>query len=527
MPFGLKNAPASFQRMMDSALRGLIGKICFVYLDDIVVFGRTLKEHNENLITFFERLRATGLKLQPDNCECLHPELEYLGHLITENGVEPNPNKLEAVKNFKKPINAKDVRSFLGLGGYYRKFIKNFSTIAKPLTDLTKKDHTFDWTPKCEESFQKIKNCLCSAPVLKFPDYQEQFILTTDASNVGLGAILSQKGHPIHYVSRVLTEPEKNYSTTEKELLAIVWAVQRLRQYLLGRKFIIQTDHQALTWLFNVKNPNSRLVRWIVILEEYTYEIEYKKGKENIAADALSRMYPINEIVKNQGHPMESKAIIDENYDQAVESITNNEGLSDGETQPIAERLRRKEPKNEGEIYRQYCIWKANRMATKIKLKPTTNGKKWIKISKRNVFSTLRIQLPDYDEKMWIELLYTKLQDFTMNKNWKIFKFHMEDPSITNIEKVRIKDMLDFLLQTKFEDNEFFLCERPDKSLSEGEKLNLLQEAHGNVATGHFGENKTIRRLREQISWENMEGDAIEFIKRCKTCQHEKLTRIR
>ena len=191
MPFGLKNAPASFQRMMDSALRGLIGKICFVYLDDIVVFGRTLKEHNENLITLFERLRATGLKLQPDKCEILRPKLEYLGHLITENGVKPNPNKLEAVKNFKKPINAKDVRSFLGLGGYYRKFIKNFSTIAKPLTDLTKKDHTFDWTPKCEESFQKIKNCLCSAPVLKFPDYQEQFILTTDASNVGLGAILS------------------------------------------------------------------------------------------------------------------------------------------------------------------------------------------------------------------------------------------------------------------------------------------------------------------------------------------------
>ena len=180
-----------------------------------------------------------------------------------------------------------------------------------------------------------------------------------------------------------------------------------------------------------------------VRLEEYTYEIEYKKGKKNNAADALSRMYPINEIVKNQEHPMESKAISEDNVNEAIEVIANNEGLSDVKTQPMAERLRRKEPKNEGGICQQYCIWKANHMATKIQLKPTTNEKKWIKISKQNVFSTMRIQLPDYNEQMWIELLYTKLQDITMNRNWKIFKFHMEDPSITNIDKVRIKDMPD------------------------------------------------------------------------------------
>ena len=162
MPFGLKNAPATFQRRMDTALRGLIGKICVVYLDDIVVFGSTLKEHNENLfrcfaVSLFERLRATGLKLQPDKCEFLRPELEYLGHLITEEGVKPNPNKLEAVRNFKRPSNATGIKSFLGLSGYYRKFIKNFSTIAKPLTDLTKKDKPFLWTSECETSFQRLK----------------------------------------------------------------------------------------------------------------------------------------------------------------------------------------------------------------------------------------------------------------------------------------------------------------------------------------------------------------------------------
>ena len=171
MSFVLENAPAPFQRMMDLALRGLIGKICFVYQDDIVVFGRTLKEHNENLITLFERLRATNLKLQPDKREFLRPELKYLGHLITENIIKPNQNKLDAVKNFKKPINAKDVRDFLGLEGYYRKFIEYFSSIAKPLTDLTKKNHPFDWSPKCEKALkdQKLSLFSTSAQVSRLP----------------------------------------------------------------------------------------------------------------------------------------------------------------------------------------------------------------------------------------------------------------------------------------------------------------------------------------------------------------------
>ena len=296
MPFGLKNAPATFQRMMDTALRGLIGKICFVYLDDIVIFGSTIQEHHQNLVTLFERLRQTGLKLQPDKCEYLRPELEYLGHVITAEGVKPNSKKIEAVLNFKKPSNPTDVQAFLGLSGYYRKFIKNFSTRAKPLTELTKKNQPFYWTEACEKAFQDLKNCLCSSPVLRYPNYSKEFTLTTDASNVGLGGILSQDGHPCCYISRTLNKPEINYSTTEKELLAIVWSVKRLRQFLLGRKFKIQTDHQALKWLFSVKDPSSRLLRWRLRLEEYDYEIEYVKGKDNKAADALSRVLPVQDF---------------------------------------------------------------------------------------------------------------------------------------------------------------------------------------------------------------------------------------
>ena len=210
--------------------------------------------------------------------------------------------------NFKRPTNVTEVKSFLGLAGYDRKFIQNFSSKAKQLTELTKDKTTFDWTSECEKSFKILKKELCSSPVLRYPDYKKEFTLTTDASNKGLGAVLSQEGHPCIYrtyrylyIFRTLNKAEENCNNTEKELQAIVWAVKRLRQYLLGHKFKIQTDHQALTWLFNVKDPSSRLLRCRLKLEEYDYTKEYCKGKENKAADALSRVLPIrNEELRNE-----------------------------------------------------------------------------------------------------------------------------------------------------------------------------------------------------------------------------------
>lgn len=291
MPFGLKNAPATFQRMMDKALRGLIGKYCFVYLDDIIIFGQTIQEHNRNLAIVLQRLTELGLKLQPDKCQFLKSELEYLGRVISKDGIKPNPDKIKAVKEFRLPRNPTEVKSFLGLAGYYRKFIRNFVKIAKPLTELTKKDVPFHWTDGQQRAFDELKTKLCGESLLRYPDFTKEFPLTTDASNEGLRAILSQNGHPCCYISRTLNRAETHYTTTEKELLAIVWAIQRHRQYLLGRKFKIRTDHQALKWLQSVKDPSSRLIRWRLRLEEYDYEIEYHKGKDNLAADALSRIH--------------------------------------------------------------------------------------------------------------------------------------------------------------------------------------------------------------------------------------------
>lgn len=189
MPFGLKNSPVTFQRIMDNALQGLNRKICFVYLDYIIIFGNTLEEHNDNLIKLFNRLRKVGPKLQPDKCEYLRPELDFLGHLITSEGVKPNLLKIEAITNFRTPRNITETQSFLGLTGYYRKFIKNYSTIAKPFTELTKKDIPFKWTEKSNEAFNLLKASLCSTSVLRYPNYTKKFALTTDASNVGLGAL--------------------------------------------------------------------------------------------------------------------------------------------------------------------------------------------------------------------------------------------------------------------------------------------------------------------------------------------------
>lgn len=294
MPFGLRNAPPTFQRMMNRGLKGLIGNNCFVYIDDIIIYGKTIEEHNKNLRTLFERLRQVGLKLQPDKCEYLRPELEYLGHVISEHGIQPNPNRIVKVKNYPVPKNPKEIKQFLGLVGYYRKFIKDFSKVAKPLTRLLQKSSTFEWTNEQQHSFDLLKTKLISQPVLSYPDWNRPFVLTTDASNEAIGAILSQgtigKDKPLAFASRTLNKAETRYSTTEKELLAIVWATKHFRQYLYGRRFKIVTDHKPLVWLMNVKDPNSRLMRWRLKLEEFDYEIVYKSGKTNTNADALSRI---------------------------------------------------------------------------------------------------------------------------------------------------------------------------------------------------------------------------------------------
>ncbi|KAL6427138.1 hypothetical protein ACFW04_008640 [Cataglyphis niger] len=283
MPFGLKNAPATFQRLMDLVLTGLQGEKLF--------------EHARKYNALIERLRKANLKLQPDKCEFLKTEVTYLGHVIGRDGVKPDPKKLEAVRQFPRPKTPRNIKQFLGLAGYYRRFIPNFSKLAKPLTNLLKNDTRFEWTSAQEDSFEFLKQKLCEEPVLQYPDFSKPFILTTDASGIAVGGILSQgeinKDLPVAYASRTLTDNELKYDTYEKEALAIVYCVKHFRPYLYGRKFTLVTDHKPLMWFKNAQDANMRILRWRLKLAEYDYEVVHKAGKTNVNADALSRN-PIN-----------------------------------------------------------------------------------------------------------------------------------------------------------------------------------------------------------------------------------------
>lgn len=290
MAFGLCNAPSTFQRLMYCIWSGLTGEKCYVYLDDIIIYSKNdIHEHVNRLREIFLRLRQNDLRLNVEKCTFMATETSYLDHVICEEGIKPEPAKINAIREHPRPQN---VKSFLGLVGFYRRFIKDFSTISKPLTALTKKEADFVWDESTSKSFDNLRNALISEPVLKYPDFSKPFIIATDASATGLGAVLSQiidgEEHPISSCSCTMIPAELNYSTTE-ECLAVVWVIKTLRCYLYGRRFTIITDHRPLRWLLNLKDPSNRLARWALVLGEYEFDIIHRPGKQHGNADALSR----------------------------------------------------------------------------------------------------------------------------------------------------------------------------------------------------------------------------------------------
>ena len=293
MPFGLCNAPATFEHLMEKVLQDILSKICLVYLDDVIVFSKTFEEMMENLRKVFLRFRSANLKLNPKKCSLFGKEVKYLGHVVSEKGITTDPEKISAIRNWPVPQNKKQLRSFLGFCSYYRKFIKGFSLIAKSLFVLTENQVKFEWNLSCEEAFNKLKGKLVSSPILSFPEEHGQFILDTDASNHGIGAVLSQVQNGskkvIAYFSRVLNKAERNYCITRRELLAIVASVKSFHHYLYGRKFQIRTDHISLKWLLSFKDLEGQLARWLERLQQYEFEIIHRKGKLHQNADGLSR----------------------------------------------------------------------------------------------------------------------------------------------------------------------------------------------------------------------------------------------
>src|SRR6187399_413870 len=288
MSFGLTNAPAYFMNLMNKVFMEFLDKFVVVFIDDILIFSKDEEEHAEHLRLVLEKLREHQLYAKFSKCEFWLKEVRFLGHVISGDGISVDPAKVEAVTEWKAPTSVGEIRSFLGLAGYYRRFIENFSKIAKPMTELLKKDTKFNWTEECEASFQELKERLVSSPVLILPNIRKDFQVYCDASRQGLGGVLMQEGRVVSYASRQLKPHELNYATHDLELAAVVHALKTWRHFLIGNRCDVYTNHKSLKYIFTQKELNLRQRRWLELIKDYDVKLHYHPGKANVIADALS-----------------------------------------------------------------------------------------------------------------------------------------------------------------------------------------------------------------------------------------------
>jgi len=286
MPFGLTNAPATFQSLMNEVFRAHLRRFVLVFFDDILIYSKSYTEHMEHLQVVFAILRTHKLVAKESKCVFGDDKVEYLGHVISKAGVATKPEKLQAIKKWPLPQNIKQLRGFLGLTGYYRKFVKGYGIIYRPLTKLLKKD-AMGWDQEATLAFETLKKAMINPPVLALPDMSKPFIIDTDASGLGIGAVLMQEGHPIAFISKALGPRQQGLSTYEREMLAILQAVTKWKQYLWGRTFKIRTDHVSLKYLLDQKLSSPSQHLWLSKLLGFDYEIEFRKGRENVAAVSL------------------------------------------------------------------------------------------------------------------------------------------------------------------------------------------------------------------------------------------------
>lgn len=306
MPFGLCNSAQTLQRLMDRLFDPAIEKNIFIYLDDLVLVNSTFEEHLETLTKVYITLKSAGLTINLEKCKFCRPSLSFLGYVVDKNGLHSNPERVSAVVNYSRPSNVTEIKRFIGMVGWYQRFIKGYSDLIVPLNELIKgraKRQSIKWTEAAEISFQKLKQCLITTPVLTNPDFSKQFIIQTDASNVAVAAVLIQgegeEERVISYASKTLTKCERNWTVTEREAYAIIFAINKFRCYIEGSHFKIITDHFSLLWLNRLQGHTGRLARWSIFLSQFDYEIHHRSGKNLIVADALSRSIEISSLCEN------------------------------------------------------------------------------------------------------------------------------------------------------------------------------------------------------------------------------------
>ena len=466
MPFGLCNAPATFQRVMQRVLSGLEYHCCFVYLDDVLVASKTFQDHLQHLRQVFSRLRSALLRLKPKKCELLKDKVNFLGHVVSATGIEPDPSKTERIKCYPCPVDVTSLRRFLGLASYYRRFVPKFAEVAAPLHKLTKKDVPFRWTRECKSAFEKLKLALTTTPVLTYPRFGPNcsFILETDASTVGLGAVLAQQQadgsiHPVAYASRSVNKHESNYGISELETLGLVWAVRYFRPYILGHPCTVVTDHTACLAILNTPKPSGKLARWALTIQEMDLTIKHKPGRKHTNADALSRIEE-----EDTPNGSDEKELLTENSIDKDELLTES---SIGAVESVAQD-----------------------------------------------YSPV---IPDAEE---VGRLQAEDSDFVTMRNY------LQHGELPLDEKSSQKIVLESKYFTVVngvlyrEDRD-----RPCIAVPLSLRQQLMEEAHKGRFAGHLADKKVHDRLRRTLWWPSMRNDVNKFCHSCLECSTRKTGR--
>ena len=506
LPFGLKVSPNSFQRMMSLAFSGLGPNRAFVYMDDLIVIGCSENHMLANLKAVFDICRKTNLKLHPDKCSFFNAEVTFLGHKCTSNGILPDDSKFEKISNYPKPTNADEAKRFIAFVNYYRRFIPNFTHHAIHITRLTRKNAPFDWTKECENAFHYLKRSLLSPKILKYPLFDRQFCITTDASKIACGAVLSQDHHgiqlPVAFASRSFTKGESNKSVIEQELTAIHWAINYFKPYIFGKKFLVKSDHKPLTYLFSLKNPSSKLTRMRLDLEEFDFDIEYIKGKDNCGADALSRI----DFEQIKQLTVENAKI------HKVTTRSKAKQQSPPPKNPSEKKqtaLKIYETTNSDEVKSLPCL--------KLIVKESTHKLKIV--NKKKLVLELDLDSLIVHEKIALAQFFSKLEKLVGNTDYKNLKIAINDTLFNFVDINEFKNIGNAKLKTVT----IAITPKIVTVTSDTQKLEILKKFHENpVFGGHPGVSRLLSKIKRFYTWKNLTKDVRNYVKKCEKCRVNK-----
>ena len=516
MPFGITGGPATFQRVMDRLLKGMAYKIALAYLDDIIVYGMTFVEVMNRLARVFSRIRMAGLKLKPKKCTFFQKQTLYLGHVVSEEGVQCDPDKIEKVKTWPRPRNGREALRFLGFCNYYNRFIKDFSRLAKPLYALGPKKAVFKWGQEEEESFEQLKAALISAPVMAFPTPNGDWILDTDASGTAMGAVLSQlqpnadgelEERVIAYGSKALQGRQQRYCTRRRELLAVVHFVGAFRPYLYGRFVTIRTDHASLKYLKTLNNPDDQFARWLQVLEETYYKIEVRKGSEHVNADAMSRL-PVEECQKKRcicegvaKLEAEDKSEDDYRSHSAAFDMPNEQPPDDDDADSDDDVMDAGRPPLPEPVAHVNAMF--------------VNAVKFTQKWTAEQIATAQQEDPD------IKLMYQRKKDGTGKPGSEEVKPLSEAAKAYFHDWQRITLEDNQVLYRRWETADGtearFQIVLPTKFRDE-----MFTQLHSAINAGHMGRRRTQKRMQKKFYWFRMNEDIKMWVKICPVCQKRK-----